>query len=238
MSSRALEFLKLFTAPEVPVNLMYQSVRGKDPFYAEVTLGFYRESMRRHAKMPLIRRLQFGVALCELPVQGEGYFMMVEAAARRNFKKAQRNGYVFRPINVNDYLSGIAEIRKSAEVRQGRMPADYLDGEVQTCINPQPVTRSHDYPYFGVLKEGKLVAYAGIMIAGELAMIEHIFGHAAHQADGVVPMMLIGMAEHIRSNYPSVRYYGYGSYFGASETLRRFKRKFCFMPHKVKWILE
>ena len=237
MASRLVEGWKILTDRPVPINLMFSSVKGKDPFYARVTEDFYRDAMRRHPKVPLIRRLQFGVALCVLSSQFDDYFMSIEPAARRNFKKAQRNGYIFHRINVNDHLCGISEIRKSAEVRQGRMPDEYLAGEVQACINPAPVACTHDYPYFGVIKEGKLVAYAGVMIAGELAMIEHIFGHATHQGDGVVPMMLIGMVEYILGNYPSVKYYGYGSYFGASETLRRFKRKFCFTPHRVKWML-
>jgi len=237
MANRFKEVLNMFTAPEVRVNLMYERVQNKDLFYEKVTKGFYCDARRRHPKMPLIRQLQFGVALCALPPRFEDYFMAVEAAARRNFKKAQRNGYTVQQINYNDYLADISEIRKSAEVRQGRMPVDYLAGIVQSCKNPIPRTTTHDYPYFGVLKEGKLVAYAGCIIAGELAMIEHIFGHAAHQSDGVVPMLLIGMAEHFRVNHPAVKFYGYGSYFGSSETLRRFKRKFCFTPHRVKWVL-
>jgi len=227
----------MFTAPRVPVNLMYGCVQGKDAFYARVTSEFYREAMRRHSKFPLIRRLQFGVALCSLPAYFDEYFMMVEAAARRNFKKAERNGYRVQPINFNDYLNDIGAIRASAEVRQGAMPSDYLAGTVQACANPQPQTSTHDYPYFGVIKEGKLVAYAGVLIAGELAMVEHILGHAAYQADGVVPMLFIGIANHLLGHYPAVRYYGYGSYFGAGETMRRFKRKFCFTPHRVAWVL-
>ena len=238
MASRLKECFDMFAAPRATVDLMYGRVQEKDPFYARVTEEFYREAMKFHPRFPLIGRLQFGVALCVLPSRFEDYFMAVEAAARRNFKKARRNGYTLQRINYNDFLGDIDEIRKSAEVRQGRMPSDYLEGIVQPCKNPMPQTSTHDYPYFGVLREGKLVAYAGCMIAGELAIIEHIFGHAAHQSDGVVPMLLIGMAESILANYPYVKYYGYGSYFGASETLRRFKRKFCFTPHHVKWMLE
>jgi hypothetical protein len=185
----------------------------------------------------LIGKLTFGVALCPLP-EGKGdYLKAIEASGRRNVKKAQRLGYVFRKIDVNDNLGDIQAIRQSADVRQGKMDVDFLKGEVVQCRNPEPRTRTHGYPYFGVLKDGHLYAYAGVLIAGEMAMIEHIYGHAAHHADGVVPALLVGIAEHLAVQYPSVRYYGYGSYFGASETMRRFKRKFLFMPHRVKWIL-
>lgn len=237
MASRFQEIANMFTAAKVTVNLMHGEVAEHDAFYARVTTEFYRDAMRRHPKLPLIRRLQYGVALCELPARFEDYFMMVEAAARRNFKKAQRNGYAVQKINFNEHLGDIAAIRASAEVRQGGMPPDYLAGSVQPCANPDPRTHTHDYPYFGVVKEGKLVAYAGVLIAGQVAMIEHILGHAAYQSDGVVPMLIIGTAEALMSRYPSIKYYGYGSYFGAGETMRRFKRKFCFTPHRVKWVL-
>jgi len=237
MAGRLKESLKMFTAPQVSVNLMLKCVKDKDPFYARITAEFYREAMLRHPKFPLIRRLQFGVALCVLPIRFDEYFMMVEAAARRNYKKAERNEYQVQPINFNDYLHDIGTIRASSEVRQGAMPSDYLAGTVQACVNPQSKTSTHDYPYWGVIKEGKLVAYAGVLIAGELAMVEHILGHAAYQTDGVVPMLFIGMANHLLGHYPAVKYYGYGSYFGAGETMRRFKRKFCFTPHRVKWVL-
>jgi hypothetical protein len=68
-------------------------------------------------------------------------------------------------------------------------------------------------------------------------MIEHIYGHAAYQSDGVVPKMIVDTAGYLMECHPAVKYYGYGSYFGASATLRRFKKKFGFMPCRVKWLL-
>ena len=237
MSSRLQELFQMLRTPQVAVSLMEGAVHGKDAFYAGVTEDFYHEAMRRHPRLVLIRRLQYGVALCRLPPDFDTYFMMVEAAARRNFKKAQRNGYSVRRIAFNDYLADIAEIRASTEFRQGVMPGAYLAGAVTPCDNTPPMTATHDYPYWGILKDGKLVAYAGVMVAGEAAMIEHILGHAAYQGDGVVPLLIIGMAGDIMKQYPAVKYYGYGSYFGAGETMRRFKRKFCFIPSHVKWVL-
>lgn len=237
MSGKVGEFFKMLMEPKLVVNLMFGSVDGKDAFYARVTTDFYREARQRHPKFPLLRRLQYGVALCRLPSKFEEYFRMVESAARRNFKKAERNGYRIQVINFNDYLNDIASIRSSAKVRQGVMSEDYFSDTVQSCMDPPSKTITHDYIHYGVIKEGKLVAYAGVLVAGELAMVEHILGHAAFQSDGVVPMLIIGMTKCLLENYPSVNYYGYGSYFGSGETMRRFKRKFCFTPHRVKWVL-
>ena len=125
-----------------------------------------------------------------------------------------------------------------------RLPDDFLQGEVPRCTDPPTKTNVHDYPYFGVFQAGsagqpeRLVAYACCLVAGEICMLEHIFGHAAHLTEGVVPMMLIGIAEHIYKSYPNVRYYAYSTYFGALPNMRRFKKKFCFYPHRVDWRLD
>ena len=87
--------------------------------------------------------------------------MMIEAAARRNYKKAVRNGYEFARIEFNDYLEDVGAIWRSAPVRQGRMPDHLLTGTPRPCSNPPSRSRVHDYPHFGVLKDGTLVAYAG-----------------------------------------------------------------------------
>lgn len=227
----------LFKLPSVNVTLMHAQVHAADPFYARVTEGFYRDAVSRHRRFPLVRALTHGVALCELNGVPGDYLKRIEPSGRRNVRKAQRLGYVFTKIDYNAYRSDIGEIWRSTDTRQGKISEAFLNADVVPCPNPPPLTATHDYPYFGVLKDDHLAAYAGVLIAGELAMIEHIYGHAAHHSNGVVPLLLDGMAEYLREHYPSVRFYGYGSYFGASETLKRFKRKFLFMPHRVSWIL-
>ena len=222
--------------PEVRVNLMSAAAAGNDPFYQRLVQDFYRGTRRRHRKFPLVRQYEYGVALCPLPRDFESYFMLIEASARRNYKKSLRSGYVFRRIAYNDFLQDITDIRRSTDVRQGTLPDEFLKKEVRPISDPPSRNRTHDYPYFGILKDGRLVAYAGCLVSGEICIIEQIYGHAAHQADGIVPMLIIGMAEHILANCPEVRYYAYGTFFGAGETLRRFKKKFRFLPHRVRWV--
>jgi hypothetical protein len=104
--------------------------------------------------------------------------------------------------------------------------------------NPPPKGLFHDYPYFGIRQSGTLCAYAGCLIAGEVCLLEHIYGHAEHQPNGVVPMLLISMADYLLKTHPGVKYYVYGTYFGAQDTMRRFKAKFRFLPHRVTWLLS
>ena len=223
--------------PRISVDLMLRETPQNDPFFERVTRDFYRSSRKRHRKFPLIGVLTHGVALCELPSSFDEYFMLIEAAGRRNVKKANRIEYDFARIDYNAFLDDIGEIRRSTDRRQGQLSETFLKAEVKRCENPESASSIHDYPYFGVLKDEKLYAYMGVLIAGELAIIEHIYGHAGFQNDGVVPKMIVDAADYLMEQHPSVKYYAYGSYFGASETLRRFKRKFKFMPHRVKWML-
>jgi hypothetical protein len=119
-------------------------------------------------------------------------------------------------------------------MRQGR---PFEIGEVTPCTDPPSRNSLHDYPYFGVLKENKVYAYGACLVAGEVSMLDTVFGHAARQPDGVVPMLITGIARDLYEKHPKVRYFMYGTYFGASETLRRFKTKFGFVPHHVHWKL-
>lgn len=223
--------------PRLSVNLEASRARHNDPFYQQLITDFYRTTHTRHARFPLLRTFGVGVALCPLPRQFDEYFMRIEAAARRNVKKARRLGYEFQRIEYNDHLDDIREIHRSAPERQGRMPERIANGEVTAANNPKSTDEAHDYPYFGILKDETLFAYAGCFVCGEICMLETIYGHAARQPDGIVPMLIVAIAEHLIRERPNVRYFSYGTYFGAGITMRRFKRKFMFEPHRVSWQL-
>jgi len=228
---------EIIRMPKVAINLDLAASAGNHPFFRQAVLDFYRLSQKRHPKFPLFRANRFGVAVCWLPPDFEKYFMQIEAAARRNHKKAERLGYECTRIDYNRFLADIAAIRSSAEVRQGPMPEEYLRGQVERVDNPPSQNKKQDYPFFGVLRGGRLFAYAGCLITGEVCFLEHIFGHADYQKDGVVPFLIIEIARALYGQYPGVKYYVYGGWFGAQRTMQRFKRKFNFLPHRVEWIL-
>lgn len=224
--------------PRVTINLAAAETATNDPFYATLVEDFYRYVRRRHPRFPLIRAFEFGVALCTLPASGEAYMAAIEASGRRNVRKAQRLGYEFRRIQFNDHLQDIGAIRHSTDRRQGEITGYLLDETVEPCRDPPSRSRVHDYVYYGVFKEGRLLAYGGCLISGELCMVEHILGHADYLADGIVPLLLVGMADDAARNYPRVRYFAYGTFFGGGSTMRRFKKKFQFLPHRVIWKKE
>lgn len=221
--------------PYVAINLAAGETADNDPFYATLVVDFYRYVRRRHPRLLFVRAFEYGVALCCLPQDPGGYEAMIEASGRRNIKKARRAGYGFERIDFNAHLEDILEIRRSADVRQGEVTGYMRSDTVEQCRNPPSRSNVHDYVYYGILKEGRLVAYAGCLVAGELCMIEHILGHADFLGDGIVPLLIADIATDVVVRYPRVRCFAYGTYFGGGETMRRFKKKFGFVPHRVTW---
>lgn len=234
-----MESWKLFKAmPTVSINLQAERIDDENQFYRTITEQFYKDANKRHRKIPLFKSMVHGVALSDISGGFDGYLAGIESSARRNYKKALRNGFTSRPIDYNQHLDEIWAIRRSTPVRQGELPDAFLNTPPPRRTDPVSTSKTHDYRYFGVFnKEEVLVAYAGCFIAGELMMIEHIYGHFDYQSFGVVPMLLISMAQHAEQDHSAVRYYAYGTFFGASPTMKRFKKKFCFLPHKVLWQL-
>ncbi len=238
MMNRVRELLRLLRAPRLSVYLMVSAARENDPFYERLVEDFVRDANKRHKRLPLLPAFSWGVAIGQLPDRAGEYVNRIESSGKRNYKKALRMGYTFERIEYNRHLDDVRNILGSTHVRQGAFPAEELVHSVHECKNPPSRSNIHDYPYFGVLKDGRLRAYAACLVAGELMLIEHIYGHAAVQADGVVPMLLVSMADYARTHYPCVRYYAYGSYFGAGANMRRFKRKFNFEPRHVLWVSD
>jgi len=233
-------FAKLMrTMPRVTIDLMLRDAASNDPFFARIVREHYEMATRRHRRLFIVRNLVYGVALCPMPATFDNYFMMIDASARRNYKKAVREGCSFRPIEINSYLPEVGKIRASTEVRQGKlMPENYRSGEPAQAFNVhRSLNRTHDYAYFGAFLGDELIGYSYCLIAGDFCGIEHVLGHAQHLSLGVVPQLIIGMAKYVFENHPLVKYYAYGSYFGCAETMKRFKRKFGFVPHKVNWVL-
>jgi hypothetical protein len=228
----------LRTLPRVTICLRASETDGNDPFYERMVMRFYKEATSRHPRLFLIRNMQYGVALFSIPEKPDDYFGLIDGSARRNIKKAQRMGYSFSRIDYNSNRAQIAAIIRSTPVRQGAMPVHLMTGEVPSISDPPSKSKTHDYVYVGITKENELRAYAGCMVSGELFAISDIYGHHEFQPDGIVPMMIYEIVKYARTEYPGVRYCMYDKYFGASTTLRRFKKKFCFLPHRVEWRLD
>jgi hypothetical protein len=230
---------EFWTLPRVTINLMVSATKANDPFYERMVFKHYQEARRRRPTRLFLPAMVHGVALSQLPSSYDEYYMRIDGSARRNHKKSLREGCEVRRIAFNEHLGEIGEVWTSTDTRQGRlMPKSYREGRVQPISDPPSLSPLHDYPYFGVFLRGKLIGYAGCIVAGEYCGIEQVLGHADYLPFGVVPLLFVGIARHLYEHHNRVKYYAYGTYYGASETLRRFKRKFDFHPHRVTWLLD
>lgn len=226
----------VFNSPSIKLSLQLEATKGNDKFFEEMTRKYYKDAITKHPKMPLFGKLTRGVAVCKLEGDFDSYLKNIESSGRRNIKKAKRLGYTFKPIDFNELLDDVWDIRKSTLVRQGSMPDDFLNKRPIKHNNPKSKTNIHDYPYFGVFSDNNdLVAYAGCFLAGDIIELSHYYGHAEHQKNGVTPLLIVSIAEHVFQHYPQIKAYTYGGYIGSSPTLKRFKKKFNFLPHRVIW---
>jgi len=228
----------VFSTPTKELCLQIDKTHNNDPFFEKMTKTFFKDVTKPHPKMPIFGKLTRGAAINILTGDFSDYLKSIESSGMRNIKKAKRLGYTFARIEFNDYIDGVWDIRKSAPVRQGAMAADFMDTRPEEQTNPKSANLYHDYPYFGIFDEkGVLAAYAGCCLAGDVIELSHFYGHAEHQKNGVVPLVIVSIAEYVLENHPNIKAYMYDGYIGASPTLKRFKKKFGFLPHHVKWRL-
>lgn len=223
--------------PKVSINLMLDEAHNEPTFFRDITRGFYRTAVSPHAKFPLIARMRYGVALCDLRQIQHDHYGHLDATGKRNVKKARRLGYRFEPFDFNSHLDAATRIHRSSIIRQGRPVHGWMFEEARAHRNPPSRSPLHDYPYFGIFQGDTLVAYAACLIAGELCMIQTIYGHAQFHSDGIIPLLLTSISDHLKTHHPQVVYYAYGTYYGATPSMQRFKRKFLFEPHCVNWRL-
>lgn len=223
--------------PHVSIDLMLAATEGNAPFFREVTEEFYRDAVGPHPKFPLVSRMRYGLAVCNLREIGHDYYGHLDSAGKRNIKKAQRLGYRFATFNFNDQLDAVTRIHRSSLVRQGRQIHERLLQQAIPNNNPPSRNPLHAYPYFGIFQGDTLVAYAACLIAGELCEIQTIYGHAHYHSDGVIPMLLNAISGHLAMHHPQAIYFTYGTFYGATPSMQRFKRKFLFEPSRVSWRL-
>ena len=210
--------------------------------YTEDTRKKYKETYEYFTKLhrlKLFRNKTLGVALIDLnlyknfdeysdAIKGKNY-------ALRYVKKAIKKGYLFIEIDRNDYIDDIYEINTSTEQRQGKpMGEGYLQ-KVNSYKNEA------NYRYFGVVNsENRLVAYCNIAFYGEFALIVTLLGHKNYLNDGIMYLMMVEFNKIMFEEYKQkgYKYIMYDTFFGASEGLKRFKKRLKYQPYKVKWQWE
>ena len=76
MSTGAIfrDLREALSLPRVKISLKFGHTSNNDPFFATIVRQFFDDATRRHRRFPLVRNLEYGVALFALPDKPEDYF--------------------------------------------------------------------------------------------------------------------------------------------------------------------
>jgi len=186
----------------------------------------YQYFTRWHRKIPFYKNKAIP-CLIKTDIELSGYLKSINGKNSPCYfsRKALRFGYVFSEINRNGYLEDINKINLSAPYRQGkRMEESYVD----------PV-KEYDCLCYGVLMDGKLVAYGEINQSNEIAVINKILGHFDYLKDGIMYLLLVGTIKRLWHNHKWIMY---DSMIFNSVGMKLFKKRFNFENWRVKWLEE
>ena len=152
------------------------------------------------------------LAMLKIPPTIESYFQRIGDKSRNMVRKAERLGYRYQPVDPDQYLDDIATIRTSEPLRQGRPIPDYFYIKPRHMLYAHFKSASCDYhgeEFYGVFKENTLVAYATLLLYGQLAQVDHILGHKDHRNDGVMNLLVYEMVRSLRQKKPWVKAINY-----------------------------
>lgn len=231
---KALNILLLIVKlPKVSISFSGFTNETKEKY-----LETYKYFTKWH-RLKFFRNKTLGVALINLNLYKnfDEYYKSINGKNSAGYysRKALKRKYSFVEINRNNYIDDIYEINTSSTMRQGRiMSSSYMQKQdnYQNEIN---------YRYFGVInEEGKLLAYCNIGFYGEFALVTTLLGHKKYLNDGIMYLMMIEVNKIIFNDYKKngYKYIMYDTFFGASDGLKKFKKKLGYKAYKVKWLWE
>jgi hypothetical protein len=176
-------------------------------------------------------------AMLRIPESHASYLEKIGDKARNMIRKAQRQGYAYQKVDPDAYLDDVLAVRTSDPERQGKPIPDYYKiRPVQMIDEPfRNGCRLHGEDFFGVFKDGRLVAYTTIFFYGELGQVNHILGHAEHLQEGVMNLLVSEMVREVIEHRSWVRAINY-LYPHVSKTntgIGLFKRSIGFLPERV-----
>lgn len=150
------------------------------------------------------------MAMLNIPDDISTYFNTIGNKSRNIIRKCQKEGYIFKIVDPDDFLDDILAIRTSMDVRQGKPIAEYLK------IKPKPksIAPASHKPYYGrafygLFKDSKLVAYLTLSLYGELCQVDNIFGHGDHFKNGVMYLLVYESVGHIINKQPWIKCINY-----------------------------
>jgi hypothetical protein len=202
--------------------------RGRED--EDAVLRWFRS---RHPRYKLVGSKTVGVALLPLDdFANADDYLAGRRHVRKRARRASRMGYSVELFDPVERQSDLLAIHSSLPERQGQpIDPDYLD--------PHAVPRrGPNVDYLGVLFDRAVVAYSRLDYLGDIAGLGRIMGHGDHLQNGVMPLLMAAIVDHVKSTRPQARYLFYDMFFGAPDGLRAFKTIVGFRPYYVHWKRE
>lgn len=150
-------------------------------------------------------------------------------SARKAARKARRLGYYYKTADPERYLDDIFAIRSSAKERQGRPMPSYYFERVTRILDLEGYCPRHDSEFYGIFRDGRLVAYCTVLFFGEFARLDSILGHKAYLHDAIMDLLVDEASRVIAETRPWVRGLNY-LYATGWAGLAEFKANTGFLP--------
>jgi hypothetical protein len=172
------------------------------------------------------------VALALIRVGGslDEYVAGLARKPRQTLGRFERFGYVTGPLDYNAHLEDMYAINTSKPVRSGGpMTEGYLARPTPIGAATESCPR-HRSLYLGAFREGRLLAYARLVLLNELAALDRIIGHADALPHGVMNGLVRELADvSVRTGF--VRAINYLTLRSSTMALDRFKSSVGFAPY-------
>jgi hypothetical protein len=185
------------------------------PLYLQLSRGNYREC-----------------SVMRLP-ETVGEWRDEHRTARKRASRAERLGYAFDTIERERFSEDLFAINTSLDSRQGRPMTEAYQRPVEHGPLPEYPCARHAVRTYGVLKDGRLVAYLWLHRAGDLALVSTILGHGDHLANDVMYLLMQGVID-------KESWFGgmlvYNRHDSGTDGLRYFKERIGFAEQVVEWI--
>jgi hypothetical protein len=201
------------------------------PFAEQIYLNF----TQRHRRFKIVKNKTWGVAIINTRdfKSPDEYIQSIKGKNSAYYfsKRAEKNGYYYKPFKGSEYTSDILNIHTSIGIRQGKkMDENYLKKDFQYFDDEWN-------QYYGVFYNQQLVAYVWMYKLGELNIISRIIGHYDHLKNGIMYLLVTMLTKDIILREPVVKWVMYDTWFGASDGLKLYKKRLGFKPYKIKWML-
>lgn len=192
---------------------------------AEVAFEQAERLARRSPAADVVVAPVVPLALLEPPGDIEAYRSLIWPQARNKLRKALKNGYTYQPFEYNERLEEMHAINTSKPERQGQPMTEGYTRPL-TPVQPFGGCERHDVVYLGGFREGRLRAYARLVILNELAVIDQFLGHG----DDLRFAVMNGLVDFIVAYAieRGLRAIDYLTLRSVSESLDRFKRSVGF----------